>query len=298
MTAKIKTQKAYSGYKHPHKPRGVSHHSFHKVYWPYIPLVAIMVVLLGLTFRSGAFKKGPEVLGTSNIMSIDKLAADTNNERLANSLPPLNINPSLDSAAQAKASDMASRDYWSHNTPDGGTPWQFVDAVHYSYQKVGENLAAGFADEASSVAGWMASPSHRLNMLDPLYTDVGFGTAMSQDYKAAGGGPMAVVVAFYGRPAQAGNIPQTLAASLSSSKITSHAQLALAGYKIANYATAAALGIFIGALFVWASRHLMAVRRVVAKGEAYAIKHPLIDISLLIIAALAYILSRTAGFVK
>src|SRR5438132_3215953 len=70
----------------------------------------------------------------------------------------------------------------------------------YLYQKLGENLAAGFSDEQSTVNGWMASPPHRENLLDSAFSDVGFGFANNPDYTSAGGGPMTIVVAFYGNP--------------------------------------------------------------------------------------------------
>jgi hypothetical protein len=133
-------------------------------------------------------------------MSISGLLSDTNAQRSANGVASLSLNNQLNAAAQAKADDMAARNYWSHNTPEGNPPWVFVDAQNYSYQKLGENLATGFSDEQSTVNGWMASPPHRENLLDSAFSEVGFGFANNPNYTSAGGGPMTIVVAMYGKP--------------------------------------------------------------------------------------------------
>lgn len=200
--AKIKTHGSDT---HKTKPRGIHKNAFERVYWPYIPLVIAIAILLNLGVSGGAIRAAihhpiGKVLSYSTSMSIGGLLNDTNAQRSANGVGVLNLDDSLNAAAQAKADDMASRNYWSHYTPEGNPPWIFVNAQGYAYQKVGENLATGFADEQSSINGWMASPPHRANLLDPVFSDVGFGYANNPDYTSAGGGPMTIVVAFYGQP--------------------------------------------------------------------------------------------------
>lgn len=190
---------------HRHKPSGVHKRAYDKVYWPYIPIVLIIGVLLSIGLQSGnltSYMKHPggRVLAYADSMSIGDLLSDTNTQRVSNGLSPLKLNEKLDSAAQANADDMAARDYWSHYTPDGNPPWVWVTNQGYSYQKLGQNLAAGFSDEQATIDGWMASPPHRENLLDPDFNQVGFGYANIADYTAAGGGPMTIVVAFYGEP--------------------------------------------------------------------------------------------------
>lgn len=200
--AKIKSHGSDS---HKTRPRGINKHHFESVYWPYIPLVLIISLLLVLGGKGGGLQSAVhhpfgKVLSYSTTMSLGGLLADTNAQRSANGVDSLSLNDKLDSAAQAKADDMASRNYWSHYTPEGNAPWIFVTSQGYSYQKLGENLATGFSDEQSTVNGWMASPPHRENLLDPSFTEVGFGFANNPDYTSAGGGPMTIVVAFYGKP--------------------------------------------------------------------------------------------------
>lgn len=132
-------------------------------------------------------------------MSRSGLLSSTNIQRSNNGQSSLTINSKLNQAAQAKANDMVARNYWSHNTPDGKEPWVFFDAQGYIYTKAGENLAYGFDNSSATVIGWMNSPSHKANLLDSTFTEVGFGFANSSDYVTTG--EETIVVAMYaGRP--------------------------------------------------------------------------------------------------
>lgn len=200
--AKIKTPRNSH---HHTKPKSLNRRAFDRVYWPYIPLVLAISLLLGLGASSGNLQAyvrhpGGRVLAYADSMTISGLLADTNASRAANGVAALSLNQKLDAAAQANADDMAARNYWSHNTPEGNPPWIWVTAQGYAYQKLGQNLATGFSDEQSTIDGWMNSPPHRENLLDPDFTDVGFGFANCPNYTAAGGGPMTIIVAFYGEP--------------------------------------------------------------------------------------------------
>jgi hypothetical protein len=139
-----------------------------------------------------------DVKGYATDISIQSLLEGTNAQRTANSQSNLTLNAKLDQAAQNKANDMAARNYWSHNTPDGQTPWSFITAVGYSYQKAGENLAYGFASSSDTITGWMNSPEHRANILNASYQEVGFGIINIPDYQNSG--PQTLVVAMYAQP--------------------------------------------------------------------------------------------------
>ncbi|MBC7581436.1 hypothetical protein H7097_01030 [Aeromicrobium sp.] len=187
-----------------HKKAVGRHHrpskTYHKPYWPYLPLIAIVIV--GLLFsNSGLLPGRPSVLSYATEMSIQGLLDSTNSQRISNGIGALALNGTLDTAAQAKANDMAARDYWSHNTPDGKAPWTFMDAAGYSYQLAGENLAYGFTTTGDTLTGWMNSPGHRANILNGGYTEVGFGFIDIANFQ--GSGPETLVVAMYGAPANA-----------------------------------------------------------------------------------------------
>lgn len=180
-----------------------SHHkqtrTYHTPYWPYLPMVAIVVV--GMLAHSWHPQSHTGVLGYATDMSIQSLLDDTNQQRVSNGESSLNLNTQLDQAAQAKANDMATRDYWSHNTPDGQTPWTFMTAAGYSYHTAGENLAYGFSTAADTLTGWMNSAGHRANILNTSFVDVGFGIVNAANYQ--GSGPQTIVVAMYASPAAA-----------------------------------------------------------------------------------------------
>lgn len=183
-----------------HKKRRGDHHRhskpYLKVYWPYVPM--LLIVMVGLFLGSPARTNPSGVLAYATEMSSSGLLSATNTKRAANGKSALSINGALNSAAQAKANDMASRNYWSHNTPDGKEPWWFIDNAGYSYLKAGENLAYGFSTSSETVTGWMNSPAHRDNMLDGSFSEVGFGYVNSADYNNSG--QETIVVAMYGQP--------------------------------------------------------------------------------------------------
>lgn len=172
---------------------------FLKVYWPYIPLIILVVVgMVFGVFRQDINRSRPATLAYATEMSISALLSNTNSQRASNGLPPLTLNSKLNSSAQSKANDMVARNYWSHNTPDGNEPWIFFDAAGYPYQKAGENLAYGFSTSGETVVGWMNSPSHRANILDSSFTEVGFGFTNGDNFNGAG--QETVVVAHYALP--------------------------------------------------------------------------------------------------
>ncbi|MEI6481150.1 MAG: CAP domain-containing protein [Candidatus Saccharibacteria bacterium] len=149
-------------------------------------------------------KDGASVLSYATNVSVDGLLASTNNQRAANALGGLALNGQLNSAAQAKANDMVTRDYWSHNTPEGNPPWVFITNAGYSYNRAGENLAYGYATSNDTIVAWMNSPTHRENLLETHFTQVGFGIANAPNYtgdpKAGAPAPATVIVAMYAEP--------------------------------------------------------------------------------------------------
>jgi|GEM_PF-1062195 len=118
----------------------------------------------------------------------------TNTERSHNNVGPLADNSLLDTAAQAKANDMAAQGYFSHVSPDGTMPWDWIARAGYNYSYAGENLAVRFSESGDVVNAWMASPAHRANILKADYREVGIGIAEGS-YQ---GSPATFVVQFFG----------------------------------------------------------------------------------------------------
>lgn len=158
----------------------------------------LLIVTVGLFFGNSPNTTRSGVLAYATEMSSSQLLSSTNAQRTAVGAGSLAINSALTSAAQTKANDMAARNYWSHNTPDGQAPWYFINNAGYKYLKAGENLAYGFSTSADTITGWMNSPAHKDNMLDTSYTEVGFGFVDSPDYNS--NGQETIVVAMYGQP--------------------------------------------------------------------------------------------------
>ena len=97
----------------------------------------------------------------------------TNRERTAAGLNSLKTNSKLSSAALAKANNMFEEQYWDHFGPNGETPWQFIRGAGYYYVYAGENLAKGFSTAEGVHEAWMASTSHRENIMSGKYKDIG-----------------------------------------------------------------------------------------------------------------------------
>lgn len=140
-----------------------------------ISLVNVITVFLVFQVVLTAFARlAPGVLGYASNISVSDLVKYTNDQRKLAGDEPVVLNAKLNAAAQAKAEDMFANQYWAHNSPSGKDPWSFILAAGYSYLFAGENLARDFADSKSVVDAWMKSPSHRENLINPRYKDVGF----------------------------------------------------------------------------------------------------------------------------
>lgn len=120
----------------------------------------------------------------------------TNAERKKAGLFTLAVNSALANAAQQKAQDMLDKDYFAHISPIGVTPWFWMAKVGYEYEIAGENLAIDFTEAEDVVAAWLASPTHRDNLLLPAYTQTGVAVATGEFQ----GGTSTVVVHMFGKP--------------------------------------------------------------------------------------------------
>jgi len=136
------------------------------------------------------------------------LVNETNSGRTVNNLQELNINPFLQEAAQLKADDMAAKSYFSHVSPDGKTPWQWLEEVGYDYIYAGENLAVDFIDSEDVVTAWMNSSAHRANILNNKFSEIGIAAARGT-YE---GRETTFIVQFFGRPALAALPPEEVIA--------------------------------------------------------------------------------------
>ncbi|HYD30304.1 MAG TPA: CAP domain-containing protein [Azospirillaceae bacterium] len=113
-----------------------------------------------------------------------------NRERLARGLTPLRPDATLDATAQRHAEDMLRRNYFDHVSPEGHSVLdRYIAAGGNRWRAVAENIARCLGCElpptpeelAKTQQGWMDSPSHRENILNPAISQFGFGLATGRD---------------------------------------------------------------------------------------------------------------------
>ena len=98
-----------------------------------------------------------------------------NSRRKTANLPALTINSKLEKSAKTKACDIRDKKYWSHVDPQGRSAWYLFLKYGYEYLQAGENLARDFKNDKEAMLALMASPTHKANILDPEFQDVGVG---------------------------------------------------------------------------------------------------------------------------
>ena len=116
---------------------------------------------------------GLRILGYASQIPSSEIVNLTNQKRLEAGLSQLTNNPLLETAARVKGEHMLEQDYWAHIAPDGTEPWAFFTDVGYQYRYAGENLARDFSNPQSAFDAWIASPSHKDNLLSSKYTEIG-----------------------------------------------------------------------------------------------------------------------------
>lgn len=99
--------------------------------------------------------------------------------------PPLRYSATLADASQAHAMDMARRGYFDHDTPEGVKPAQRLATTGYRWTLTGENIARGDMGADEAMAGWLRSPGHCANIMEPRFSEMGFGIAADGDRKGA-----------------------------------------------------------------------------------------------------------------
>lgn len=159
----------------PHIHADGSHHRAHAI--SPRALLGWLQVLIFLTVGLYLLRaNGAQILGVAQFSATEIIEA-TNNRRIEDGLPPLVVNEKLSEAAAQKASDIYTNNYWAHNSPAGRTPWDFINATGYSYVFAGENLARDFTSAQEVVKAWMRSPTHRANLLDGNFREIGVAVA-------------------------------------------------------------------------------------------------------------------------
>lgn len=176
----------------PHKGNG---HEPHFLRHKSLTIILLLIIILEVSFLFDIFVvfKKESFLATVLPSVLTNL---TNNARTQNGLPILTENEFLKKSAQLKAEDMAKKSYFAHTSPEGITPWYWLTKTGYKYSYAGENLAVNFFESEDVAKAWMASPTHRANIVRKEFTEIGIATAKGiyQGHEAV------FVVQFFGKP--------------------------------------------------------------------------------------------------
>ncbi|MBM7703068.1 SafA/ExsA family spore coat assembly protein [Metabacillus iocasae] len=105
-----------------------------------------------------------------------------NVERAKYNLPPLKENWELSRVARFKSQDMIDKNYFNHNSPTYGSPFDMIKNFGIQYRAAGENIAAGQQTPEDVVKAWMNSDGHRKNILSTQYKEIGVGYVKGGSY--------------------------------------------------------------------------------------------------------------------
>ncbi len=186
-----------------------------RILHPSVLSLIVVLFLFGQFALNFYLLVSPSVLGFASNITPERVIELTNQKRAEDGLSPLVINNQLNEAAQRKAGDMFAFDYWAHISPSGRSPWSFFKEVGYHYLYAGENLAKDFMNSDSVVEAWMNSPTHRDNLLNGNYKEIGLSVVNG----TLNGVETTLVVELFGTPtpaatAQKQTVPSQQTASL------------------------------------------------------------------------------------
>lgn len=153
-------------------------------------LVAGAALKLSFAFFLYSFPNNPFYADITRTALVDL----ANAERAKQNLPALSENPLLTKAAYMKAFDMAQNNYFNHISPNGVNPWHWFTQAGYDYKYAGENLAIGFIDSKEVQKAWIASPTHKANIVNGKYEEIGIAV-LKANFQ---GNPATIVVQMFG----------------------------------------------------------------------------------------------------
>lgn len=104
-----------------------------------------------------------------------------NIQRAKAGLKPMKQNWQLSRVARYKSQDMINKNYFSHQSPTYGSPFNMMESFGLRFSSAGENIAMGQRTPAEVMNSWMNSPGHRANIMNPSYTEIGVGLAKNKN---------------------------------------------------------------------------------------------------------------------
>lgn len=120
-----------------------------------------------------------------SVSSLERQVVElVNQKRAAYGLGALTLSTKLSDGARLKAQDLQQNRYFDHNSPTYGSPFDMMRSLGITYGSAGENIAMGFSSAEAVVNAWMNSPSHRANILDARFHQIGVGYVSNGGYWA------------------------------------------------------------------------------------------------------------------
>jgi hypothetical protein len=166
-----------------------------------VGVLSVIGFLLFCTSLGSNYVLNKTNLGASVVSSV--LVDLTNEYRLENNGRALMVSADLEKAALMKAKDMAENSYFAHISPKGVTPWEWFSKVGYRFVYAGENLAINFDESVDVQKAWIASPTHKANLINDKFDEIGIATYQGI-YKNQ---PTTFVVQMFGKRAQSKKAP-------------------------------------------------------------------------------------------
>ncbi len=139
------------------------------------------VVLLAAPWHAPALSEWPQA-GKTILAAVNAARARPRacGERQFGAAPPVAWNDTLGQAALGHSRDMAQRRYFDHHEADGSDAGERAQRLGYRWSRIGENIASGLGSPEEAVAGWLASPGHCANLMNPNYTQMGAAYAVNR----------------------------------------------------------------------------------------------------------------------
>lgn len=178
-------------------PHAGNSHVPHVLHHRALFLYSLLLVLVKVSVLASPLLL-PYNLAQTSAITAENIISFTNQSRTDYDLPALRDSPKLSVAALNKARDMMGKGYFAHFSPDGVSPWFWIQQAGYDYSYAGENLAIRFTTAEGVNAAWLASAAHRANILSKNFSEIGVAVVTGEFGTE---GVATLVVQMFGTPA-------------------------------------------------------------------------------------------------
>lgn len=126
-----------------------------------------------LRIKDAKYRAKPKIVSESSYG--EEILQLVNKERTSRGLKALVLSADISKVAVEKSKDMAIYDYFAHESPNYGSPFDMMHKFGITYRAAGENIAMGYRTPADVMEGWMNSPGHKANILNKNFNKMGIG---------------------------------------------------------------------------------------------------------------------------